>query len=190
DGKRRTLGGGSTGGSVAVPIFEPVIQAGWAHVVPKAALAPPSPEAKRYLTCKSVELDTGEAKNRRGRALSECFRLDAKGKVRDTQYVLVSRESTYVRRGENNGNREGTPRKTSERSNTFYDGNPSRGKWGSQSENGQPWTPQWRSYLPSSFWTAAELSTFSTAAFNSSGDTPNFIAVPAMLLTEAIRCSE
>jgi membrane carboxypeptidase/penicillin-binding protein len=143
DGKRRTLGGGSTGGSVAVPIFEPVIQAVWANVVPKAALAPPSPEAKRYLTCKSVELDTGEAKNRRGRALSECFRLDAKGKVRDTQYVLVSRESTYVKRGENNGNREGTPRKTSERSNTFYDGNPSRGKWGSRSENGQPWTPQW-----------------------------------------------
>jgi membrane carboxypeptidase/penicillin-binding protein len=84
DGKRRTLGGGSTGGSVAVPIFEPVIQAVWANVVPKAALAPPSPEAKRYLTCKSVELDSGEAKNRRGRALSECFRLDAKGKVRDT----------------------------------------------------------------------------------------------------------
>ena len=27
DGKRRTLGGGSTGGGVAVPIFEPVIQA-------------------------------------------------------------------------------------------------------------------------------------------------------------------
>jgi len=51
--------------------------------------------------------------------------LDAKGKVRDTQYVLVSRESTYVKRGENNGNREGTSRKTSERSNTFYDGNPS-----------------------------------------------------------------
>src|SRR5262249_32687208 len=27
DGKRRTLGGGSTGGGVAVPIFEPVMQA-------------------------------------------------------------------------------------------------------------------------------------------------------------------
>ena len=32
DGKRRTLGGGATGGGVAVPIFEPVIQAVWAHV--------------------------------------------------------------------------------------------------------------------------------------------------------------
>src|SRR5437016_7876258 len=93
DGKRRTLGAGSTGGGVAVPIFEPVIQAVWANVVPKAALAPPSSEAKRHLTCKSVELDTDEAQNRRGRASSECFRIDAKGKVRDTQYVLVSRES-------------------------------------------------------------------------------------------------
>jgi membrane peptidoglycan carboxypeptidase len=80
DGKRRTLGGGSTGGSVAVPIFEPVIQAVWANVVPKAALAPPSPEAKRYLTCKSVELDSAEAQNRRRRAFSECFRLDEKAR--------------------------------------------------------------------------------------------------------------
>jgi penicillin-binding protein 1A len=32
DGKRRTLGGGATGGGVAVPIFEPVIEAAWAHV--------------------------------------------------------------------------------------------------------------------------------------------------------------
>src|SRR5207245_3817890 len=44
EGKRRTLGGGSTGGHVAVPIFETVIQAVWAHVAPKTALAPPTPE--------------------------------------------------------------------------------------------------------------------------------------------------
>jgi membrane carboxypeptidase/penicillin-binding protein len=118
DGKRRTLGGGSTGGGVAVPIFEPVIQAVWANVVPKAGLAPPSPEAKRHLTCKSVELDSDEAQNRRGRASSECFRVDAKGKVPDTQYALVSRESAYAKREENKGAREGTPRKTSERTNT------------------------------------------------------------------------
>ena len=30
-GKRRTLGGGATGGGVAVPIFEPIIQAVWAN---------------------------------------------------------------------------------------------------------------------------------------------------------------
>jgi hypothetical protein len=126
-----------------------VIQAVWANVVPKAALAPPSSEAKRHLTCKSVELDSDEAQNRRGRASSECFRIDAKGKVRDTQYVLVSRESAYAKReGEddlarNKRDREGTPRKTSERTNTFYDGNPSRGQWGPRWENGQSWAPQW-----------------------------------------------
>ncbi len=59
-GKRRTLGGGATGGGVAVPIFEPVIQAVWANLAPRTALAPPSPEAKRQLACKSVDLDTGE----------------------------------------------------------------------------------------------------------------------------------
>ena len=60
-GKRRTLGGGETGGGVAVPIFEPIIQAVWANVAPRAALAPPSPEAKRQLSCKSIDLESGDA---------------------------------------------------------------------------------------------------------------------------------
>jgi membrane carboxypeptidase/penicillin-binding protein len=94
DGKRRTLGGGSTGGGVAVPIFEPVIQAVWAHVAPKAALAPPSVEAKRQLACKSVDLETG-AMQASGRAITECLRVDGKGKVVDTQYRLVARASGY-----------------------------------------------------------------------------------------------
>ena len=79
DGKRRTLGGGATGGNVAVPIFEPIIQAVWAHYAPKTALAPPSPEAKRQLACKSVDIDFGECKVKcrrkaRGRLITECFR--------------------------------------------------------------------------------------------------------------------
>ncbi len=49
DGKRRTLGGGSTGGGLAFPIFTPGIQAVWSNVTPRTALAPPSPEAKRML---------------------------------------------------------------------------------------------------------------------------------------------
>ena len=64
DGKRRTLGGGATGGGVAVPIFEPIIQAVWANVAPKTALAPPSPEARRQLSCKSVDLESGEVHER------------------------------------------------------------------------------------------------------------------------------
>ena len=96
DGKRRTLGGGSTGGGVAVPIFEPVIQAVWASIAPKAALAPPSPEAKRQLACNSIDRDSGEAQRDGG--ITECFRVDAKGKVIDTQYRLLSRERAYASR--------------------------------------------------------------------------------------------
>jgi penicillin-binding protein 1A len=87
DGKRRTLGGGATGGGVAVPIFEPVMRAVWAHVAPKIALAPPSPEAKRQLSCKSVDRDSDEVQ----RGGTECFRISANGKIIDTKYRLISR---------------------------------------------------------------------------------------------------
>ena len=96
DGKRRTLGGGSTGGGVAVPIFEPVMQAAWAHVAPRAALAPPSPEAKRKLACTSIDLDFGQQAQRGGR-ITECFRTDKHRQIVDTQYRLVSHASGYAR---------------------------------------------------------------------------------------------
>jgi len=92
DGKRRTLGGGATGGHTAVPIFEPIMQAVWAHVAPKTALAPPSAEARRLLSCKAIDVESGDKSGK----FSECFRIDAKGKVVDTQYKLVSRESSYA----------------------------------------------------------------------------------------------
>ena len=94
DGKRRTLGDGVTGGSVAVPIFEPIIQAVWANGVPKTVLAPPSTEAKRRLACTS---------SGRRSVFSECLRINAKGKVLDTESVLLSgkgvdgRLTNYVR---------------------------------------------------------------------------------------------
>jgi membrane peptidoglycan carboxypeptidase len=81
DGKRRTLGDGATGGSIAVPIFEPIIQAVWANGVARTVLAPPSPESKRRLACTSS--------GRRG-AFSECLRINAKGRVLDTENVLLS----------------------------------------------------------------------------------------------------
>ncbi len=95
DGKRHTLGGGSTGGGVAVPIFEPVIAAVWAHVTPRTALAPPSPEARRHLSCKSVDLDSGEVQRSGG--ITECLRTDDHGRVIDTQHRLVSRDSAFAR---------------------------------------------------------------------------------------------
>jgi penicillin-binding protein 1A len=98
-GKRRTLGGGVTGGGLAVPIFEPVIQAVWAHYAPRTALAPPSPEAKRQLSCKSIDIESGDVtSDRAGRGANECFRIDASGKVVDTQYDLVSRGDSYSSR--------------------------------------------------------------------------------------------
>ncbi|MFL5085171.1 MAG: penicillin-binding protein 1A [Xanthobacteraceae bacterium] len=99
DGKRRTLGNGQTGAKVAVPIFEPIIQAAWTYHAPKTALAPPSPEARRQLAALPIDLATGDRlpPGTRG-AFVEQFRLD-RGEVLDTQYRLVSREQTYAYRG-------------------------------------------------------------------------------------------
>jgi membrane carboxypeptidase/penicillin-binding protein len=88
DSKRRTLGSGATGGGVAVPIFEPVISAVWNDVAPRAALAPPSPEAKRVLSCALVDADSGEARRGSTRT-TECLRIDNKGKIIDTTMALL-----------------------------------------------------------------------------------------------------
>jgi membrane carboxypeptidase/penicillin-binding protein len=88
-GKRRTLGGGATGGGVAVPIFEPVIRAVWNDIAPRTALAPPSQEAKRDLSCAWVGADSGEVRRRGTRTTSECLRIDAKGKIIDTTMALL-----------------------------------------------------------------------------------------------------
>ncbi|HEY7246750.1 MAG TPA: transglycosylase domain-containing protein, partial [Xanthobacteraceae bacterium] len=92
DGKRRTLGGGATGGGVAVPIFEPVMAAVWAHVAPRTALAPPSAEARRHLSC-----ERGSGEGVRG-GLAECLRTDRRGRIVDTQNRLISRAHAYARR--------------------------------------------------------------------------------------------
>lgn len=90
DGKRRTLGGGSTGGGLAVPIFAPIIQAVWADVTPKTVLSPPSAAARQMLSCKSIDVKSGEIASGRRGGISECFRVDAKGKIIDTQDRLLA----------------------------------------------------------------------------------------------------
>jgi penicillin-binding protein 1A len=85
--KRRTLGGGATGGGVAVPIFEPVMRAAWNDVAPRTTLAPPSPEAKRHLSCASVDKST-----------TECLRTDNKGKIIDTTTALETGSDRYAKR--------------------------------------------------------------------------------------------
>jgi len=92
DGKRRTLGSGQTGASVAVPVFQPIMDAVWAYHVPKAALSPPSPEARRNLVARKVDLDTDSNDPANPpKSLVEYFRRDRNGNVSDTQYQLVSR---------------------------------------------------------------------------------------------------
>jgi membrane carboxypeptidase/penicillin-binding protein len=89
-GTRRTLGGGSTGGTVALPIWESIVKAAWANGVPKTALAPPSPEARKLIADLPIELNSGERLRGSSRyAFIEHFRLDEKG-------ALVESKSRYV----------------------------------------------------------------------------------------------
>jgi membrane carboxypeptidase/penicillin-binding protein len=144
-GKRRTLGGGSTGGGVAVPIFEPVMRAVWSNVAPKTALAPPSPEAKRLLSCKMTGLESGEEVERGGKGgITECFRVDARGKIINTQSALTAR-------GKDQDNDE-RPRQRA-RSRDDNERPPARAasqeywrdsQWGSRYDYGQQWQGGWR----------------------------------------------
>lgn len=84
DGRRRTLGSGQTGASVAVPIFEPIMQAVWAYHAPKALLDLPSLDAMRLL------VSSGGNGRRRGDE-TEYLRRDAKGRAVDARYALISR---------------------------------------------------------------------------------------------------
>ncbi len=130
-GKRQTLGGGVTGGGLAVPIFEQVIQAVWAHHAPKTALAPPSPEAKKQMTCNSVDVESGERVRSGG--IMECFRNDAKGKQIDTQNLLISRESAYARRDRDDDD------EAEERNSRRQRGRASQRSYDGDSWNGRNW---------------------------------------------------
>jgi penicillin-binding protein 1A len=118
DGKRRTLGGGQTGSKVAIPIFEPIIQAVWRNHAPKVALSPPSREAQRQMVAVPIDVRTGErVAEGSGGAFIEYFRLDRFARIAETQYRLVPREEVsgfryydsdgeaYVRRWDNNEDR-------------------------------------------------------------------------------------
>jgi membrane carboxypeptidase/penicillin-binding protein len=77
---RRTLGSGGTGGKVAAPIAEPIIQASWIHQAPKVLLPPPSAEIQRKL--KAVAMG-----GRGGDGYTEYLRIDDTGKVVETKFA-------------------------------------------------------------------------------------------------------
>jgi membrane carboxypeptidase/penicillin-binding protein len=96
---QRTLGRGSTGGHVAVPIVEPIIQATWNVVGPKTPLPPPSAEAAKRLRAIPIDYNSGQKlASARSGAFTEYFKLDAHKALRDTQYLLTSRHAAV--RGE------------------------------------------------------------------------------------------
>jgi penicillin-binding protein 1A len=89
---RRTLGHGQTGGRVAVPIFDQIVQATWASYAPRTPLPPPSTEAKKELVAMQIDLNSGTPLGARGpgaEGFTEYFRL-RHGQVAQTQYALVS----------------------------------------------------------------------------------------------------
>jgi len=91
DGRRRSLGGNATGARVALPIFQPIIEAIWAEgIAPKAPLNGPSKEAQRHLIDLPIDYTTGNRVTTGGQAFLEHFRLDANGRFSETQYQLVS----------------------------------------------------------------------------------------------------
>jgi penicillin-binding protein 1A len=97
DGKRRTLGAGQTGASVAIPIFEPIIQAVWARYAPKTPLNPPSAEARRDMVVRPINLASGEPiAGGNAKSFVEYFRRDRRGEPYDTQFQLVSREEAAM----------------------------------------------------------------------------------------------
>ena len=95
DGIRRTLGRGQTGGHVAVPIAKAIFQAAWGNGVPRTALSPPSPEALPYIA--DLPIDPRSGQRLAGGGFLEHFRK-TNGRVADTQYNLVPRETLYAMR--------------------------------------------------------------------------------------------
>ena len=91
-GRRETLGGGNTGGRVAVPIFQSIVEAAWATGIPKTPLAAPSAEAARGLLNAPINLATGERlKSRDAAGFMETFRLDARGVLHDTIAAMTAK---------------------------------------------------------------------------------------------------
>jgi penicillin-binding protein 1A len=128
DRKRRSLGSNETDARLALPIFQPIIEAIWAeHIVPKTLLSGPSPEAKQLLVDAPIDYMTGERVASGG--FIEHFRRDAE----DAQYQLVSREGFYYQGDQWGYNDQG-----------FYGGGYNRnGQW-----IGRSYYPNWRSLPP------------------------------------------
>jgi penicillin-binding protein 1A len=98
EGARRTLGPGQTGGRVALPMFEPILEAVWRLHAPKVALSGPSKDAGRQLVAVQIDPYTGDADQYSGQRSGgsvEYLRRDSVGGITDTRYRIVSRGDNY-----------------------------------------------------------------------------------------------
>jgi membrane carboxypeptidase/penicillin-binding protein len=94
--QRRTLGGGRTGSNVAIPIFQPIVQAVWANYAPQTALRGPSPEAQKQLIAQPIDLGSGERlTGRNPNAFIEYYRADQSGRIAEAPEHLTSRFGGY-----------------------------------------------------------------------------------------------
>jgi len=93
---RRTLGGGQTGARVALPMFEPILEAVWKLHAPKVALTGPSKDAARELVAVNADPYTGDVSQHGERTGTvEYLRRDKVGGIADTRYKIVSRSDSY-----------------------------------------------------------------------------------------------
>jgi membrane carboxypeptidase/penicillin-binding protein len=107
---KRTLGSGATGGSVAVPIAEQIIQAAWTHQSPKTLLPPPSTEAQRRMKAFPIDVATGNRLSTSSQsAFLEYFRLDDKGRPYEMQYSLVDRRHAISQQREERASADDRP---------------------------------------------------------------------------------
>ena len=89
DGKRRSLGSAETGAKVALPIFEPIVNAVWSkNIAPKAPLSGPSSLAQSQLIDLAIDFESGD-RMKRERGFIEHFRIGPNGQVDDTQYAVL-----------------------------------------------------------------------------------------------------
>jgi membrane carboxypeptidase/penicillin-binding protein len=135
DRKRRSLGSSETGASVALPIFEPIVESIWARkIAPKAPLSGPSPEVQHRLVDVAIDYQGGD-RLRGGRGFVEHFRLGPDDEVHDTQYQIVSGRSSDDERSAKRN--EGTARsvarnEASRRTSPRRNSNQQTEGWGSR----------------------------------------------------------
>lgn len=95
-GTRKTLGRGQTGGHLAVPIAGSILQAAWANGVPKTPLRGPSMEARSFIA--DLPIDARSGQRVAGGGFIEHFRTSGDGRMADTAFRLVPRETLYAMR--------------------------------------------------------------------------------------------